>query len=214
MNSETTQSKDGKRSIRVPIIMLGSLVLVVFLSTLLFRASVTGTVDLPKLLGTKNHGTLLQPPRPIADLPLRTAAGEPFDYAKLPKQWSLVLPVGRHCDERCQKMLYTTRQLHIALGKHADRVRRILVTTEYPLDDEFQHLLVEHPKVDVLVAEPAQFDAYFGKAQLQPLRDRQYFVVDPDGWTMMYYNDQQDGKAVMADLKFLLGNSHENEGRN
>lgn len=214
MNSETTQPKDGKRSIRVPIIMLGSLVLVVFLSTLLFRASVTGTVDLPKLLGTKNHGTLLQPPQPIAGLPLRTAAGEPFDYAKQPKQWSLVLPVGRHCDERCQKMLYTTRQLHIALGKHADRVRRILVTTEYPLDDEFQHLLVEHPKVDVLVAEPAQFDAYFGKAQLQPLRDRQYFVVDPDGWTMMYYNDQQDGKAVMADLKFLLGNSHENEGRN
>jgi hypothetical protein len=30
----------------------------------------------------------------------------------------------------------------------------------------------------------------------------------------MYYGDQQDGKEVMADLKFLLTNSHENEGGN
>jgi hypothetical protein len=49
---------------------------------------------------------------------------------------------------------------------------------------------------------------------VHPLRDRQYFIVDPEGWTMMYYRDQQDGKEVMADLKFLLTNSHENEGGN
>jgi cytochrome oxidase Cu insertion factor (SCO1/SenC/PrrC family) len=194
--------------------MLGSLILIILASTLLFRASVLGQIDLPKLLGTKNKGTLLQPPLPIADLSLQTTSGEPFDYAALPKQWSIVLPVGRHCDERCVKMLYTTRQLHIALGKHAERVRRFLVATEYPLDADFERLLAEHPKLTVLVAAQPGFDQYFQKAGLQPLHDRQYFIVDPDGWTMMYYNDQQDGKEVMADLKFLLTNSHENEGGN
>jgi hypothetical protein len=88
-----------RRNIRVPAIMLGSLILIILASTLLFRASVLGTIDLPKLLGTKNKGTLLQPPRPIADLPLQTTDGMPFDYAKLPKQWSIVLPVGKHCDD-------------------------------------------------------------------------------------------------------------------
>lgn len=203
-----------RRNILVPGIMLGSLILIVLASTLLFRASVLGDIDLPKLLGTKNKGTLLQPPQPIADLPLQTGGGEPFDYAALPKQWSIVLPVGRHCDERCQAMLYTTRQLHIALGKHADRVRRFLVATEYPLDTDFERLLAEHPKLTVLVTTRPAFDQYFQKARLQPLQDRQYFIVDPDGWAMMYYNDQQDGKEVMADLKFLLTNSHENEGTN
>jgi hypothetical protein len=111
-------------------------------------------------------------------------------------------------------MLYTTRQLHIALGKHAERVRRFLVAAEYPLDADFERLLAEHPKLTVLVAAQPGFDQYFEKAGLQPLRDRQYFIVDPDGWAMMHYNDQQDGKEVMADLKFLLTNSHENEGGN
>jgi cytochrome oxidase Cu insertion factor (SCO1/SenC/PrrC family) len=203
-----------RRNIRVPAIMLGSLILIILASTLLFRASVLGDIDLPALLGTKNKGTLLQPPQPIADLPLQTATGEPFDFAALPKQWSIVLPVGRHCDERCVKMLYTTRQLHVALGKHAERVRRFLVATEYPLDADFQRLLAEHPKLTVLVGAQPGFDQYFQKAGLQPLQNRQYFIVDPDGWMMMYYNDQQDGKEVMADLKFLLTNSHENEGGN
>lgn len=212
--TETTTSRGNRSNVRVPAIMLGSLILVVVVSTLLFRAAVNGDIDLPKLLGTKNHGTLLQPPQPIADLPLQTAAGEPFDYAALPKQWSIVLPVGSHCDERCQQMLYVTRQLHIALGKHADRVRRFLVATEYPLDADFQKLLAEHPKLAVLTADRGHFDQYFDKAGLHPLQDRQYFIVDPEGWMMMYYPDQQNGKEVMADLKFLLGNSHENEGGN
>lgn len=215
MSTDHTESRGAalkKRNARVPAIMLGTLILVVFASTLLFRAAVNGHVDLPKVLGTKNHGTLLQPPQPIADLPLRTTTGESFDYAALPKQWSIVLPVSKHCDERCEQMLYTTRQLHIALGKYADRVRRFLIATEYPLDAEFEKLLEQHPKLVVLVAERAEFDKYFSKASLQPLQDRQYFIVDPDGWTMMSYRDQQNYKEVIADLKFLLGNSHENEG--
>jgi hypothetical protein len=102
-----------RSNIRVPLIMLGSLIFIILASTLLFRASVLGTIDLPKLLGTKNNGTLVQPPQPIAELPLQTTDGQPFDYAKLPKQWTLLLPASRSCDERCQQMLYTTRQLHM-----------------------------------------------------------------------------------------------------
>jgi cytochrome oxidase Cu insertion factor (SCO1/SenC/PrrC family) len=202
----------AKSNSRVPALILGSLVLVIFISTLLFRASVNGTINLPELLGTKNNGTLITPPQLLADLPLHVAGADQFQFDKLPKQWTLLIPVANHCDQQCQQTLYITRQLHIALGKNTERVRRIFVATA-PLDADFERLMAEHPKVQVLMAEPTAFTQFFAKAGLEPLRDRQYFIVDPNGWVMMYYNDRHNGKAVMADLKFLLTNSHENEDR-
>lgn len=197
----------------VPAIIMGSLILVVFASTLLFRAAIRGDIDLPALLGTKNNGTLIRPPRAIAELPLQTSAGETFDFAKQPKQWSIVIPVASHCDEQCQQMLYLTRQIHIALGKHTERVRRYLIATEFPLDAEFESVLKQHPKLEVLRADSAAFASYFSRSELQPLQNHQYLLLDPEGWFMMVYDMQLDGKAVLKDLKFLLTNSHENEAK-
>ena len=202
----------GKR--RIPAIILGTLIAVILLSTLLFRVAVNGHIDLPALLGTNNNGVLIKPPRAIAELPLRFANDQSFDFAKQPKRWSILIPVAAHCDDRCQQTLYITRQIHIALGKDADRVQRYLVATHWPLDAEFEKLLPKHPKLQILKIDAATFDRYFAQSQLQPLRDQQYFLVDPAGWLMMYYNPRHSGKAVMKDLKFLLSNSHENEGRN
>lgn len=207
-------AKPAAKNRLVPAIMMGSLVLVVLTSTLLFRAAVKGDIDLPALLGTKNNGELIRPPRAIAELPLQTSSGESFDFAKQPKQWSIVIPVAAHCDEQCQHMLYITRQIHVALGKHADRVRRYLIATEFPLDAEFEELLKQHPKLEILRAGSAEFAAYFARSELQPLQNRQYLLLDPEGWFMMTYAAQLDGKAVMKDMKFLLTNSHENEASN
>lgn len=206
--------KPAAKNRLVPAIMMGSLVLVVLTSTLLFRAAVKGDINLPALLGTKNNGVLIRPPRAIAELPLRTSTGESFDFAKQPKQWSIVIPVASHCDEQCQHMLYITRQIHVALGKHADRVRRYLIATEFPLDAEFEELLKQHPKLEILRADNAEFAAYFARSELQPLQHHQYLLLDPEGWFMMTYDAQLDGKAVMKDMKFLLTNSHENEAGN
>jgi hypothetical protein len=35
-----------------------------------------------------------------------------------------------------------------------------------------------------------------------------YYVVDPNGWIMLAYAANADGKDLMADLKFLLKNSN------
>jgi hypothetical protein len=194
--------------------MLGSLVLIILASTLLFRASVNGQVDLPALLGTKNNGVLITPPRAIAELPLTLLDGEQFEFAKQPKHWNLLIPVVAHCDNQCEQNLYLTRQIHIALGKDADRVQRYLIATQWPLDAQFEELLKQHPGVQILRVDAAAFTAYFAKSNLQPARDQQYLLLDPAGWLMMYYTPQHDGKAVIKDLKFLLSNSHEQEEKN
>lgn len=209
MTPDTRSKKSGKL---IPAIILGSLVLVVFASTLLYRAAISGRIDLPARLGTKNGGVLIQPPRPIAELPLKYSNGDTFDFAKQPKQWRIVIPVSAHCDAQCAETLYLTRQIHIALGKYAERVHRYLIATEYPLDAEFESLLQQYPGLDVLRADPAEFSTYFAHSDLRPLQNHQYVIIDPEGWLMMYYGPQHEGKAVMKDLKFLLGNSHEQNG--
>lgn len=210
----TIDATPAARKKYVPAIIMGSLILVVLASTLLFRAAVKGDINLPELLGTKNNGVLIRPPRAIAELPLQSSSGEAFDFSKQPKQWSIVIPVTAHCDEQCQHMLYITRQIHVALGKHTERVRRYLIATGFPLDAEFENLLKQHPKLEILRADSAEFATYFARSELQPLQNHQYLLLDPEGWFMMVYDAQLDGKAVMKDLKFLLTNSHENEAGN
>lgn len=210
----SSESRTKQSNSRIPAIIMGSLIAVILASTLLFRAAVNGHVDLPALLGTKNNGVLVKPPQAVADLPMQLENGEPFEFAKQPKLWSILIPVTAHCDEQCQKNLYLTRQIHIALGKDSDRVRRYLLATQWPLDDDFQKLLQEHPKLQVLKADATVLDQYFARVHLQPLRDQQYFLIDPAGWLMMYYDPHHDGKLVIKDLKFLLTNSHEQEGKN
>ncbi len=209
-----TDSKPATKNKQIPAIIMGSLILVILASTLLFRAAVNGHIDLPALLGTKNSGVLIKPPRAIAELPLQFANGDTFDFAKQPKQWSIAIPVVAHCDAQCEQTLYITRQIRTALGKHTERVRRYLIATEYPLDAEFENLLKQHPQLEVLRADAAEFSKYFARSDLQPLQNHQYLLIDPAGWLMMYYGPQHDGKAVLKDLKFLLTNSHEDEGKN
>lgn len=210
----TLESKPAAKNKWIPAVMMGTLILVVLASTLLFRAAVNGHIDLPALLGTKNNGALIRPPRAIAELPLQTQEGAAFDFAKQQKQWSIVIPATSHCDQQCEQTLYITRQIHIALGKYADRVRRYLVVTEFPLDAAFENLLKQHPKLEVLRADSDEFAKYFARSDLRPLQDHQYLLLDPQGWFMMSYGPQHDGKAVLKDLKFLLTNSHEDEGKN
>lgn len=209
------QPQRGWRNRRVPLLILGSLVLVMLVSTLLFRAAVKGHINLPAMLGTRNAGVLISPPQRLDDLPVQFASGDTFEYSALPAQWSILIPVPRHCDADCVQTLYITRQIHTALGKESSRVRRYVLTTEYPLDADFEKLLQEHPKLQVLKTEAGAFEKFFAKTGAsQPLRDHQYFIVDPQGWVMMYYAPGHDGKAVLADLKFLLKNSHEQEDDN
>ena len=201
-----------KRNRYVPAIIFGSLILVILASTLLFRAAVSGQVDLPGLLGTKNNGVLIKPPQPIAELPLRNADGSTFDYAKQPKLWSIVIPVNGYCDAQCEQTLYQTRQIHIALGKHTERARRYLLTSQFPLDAKFEKLLQEHPNLVVLNTSSADYSNYFARIDLSPAANHQYLLIDPNGWLMMYYQPEHDYKAVIKDLKFLISNSSEQEG--
>ncbi|MET0378177.1 MAG: hypothetical protein ABW049_04220 [Spongiibacteraceae bacterium] len=205
MSTTVSPKKGGAR--RDLFLILGMLIGVVALSTVLYWAATSGRVNLPALLGTKNNGDLISPPRPIAELALRSLDGQAFDFAKQKPHWTLLIPVASHCDAACEKNLYQTRQTHVALGKNAGRVQRYLVSKDGAPDAAFEQLLTQHTGVQMLLADPIAFDKYF--ADLVPAHT--YFVVDPAGWMMMAYGSDHDYHGVISDLKFLLSNSRENE---
>lgn len=207
MSSDTSQKTGGAR--RDLYLIVGLLIAVVAASTALYWAATTGRVDVPAMLGTKNNGDLIRPPRAFAEMTLRKSDGTAFDFAHEKPRWTLLIPVTSQCDENCAQTLYLTRQIRTSLGKDLDRVQRYFISKSGAPDAEFEKLLTQHAGAQVLLADAAAFDKLF--EGFEPVRDRRYFVVDPDGWLMMAYRPDHDGKAVIADLKFLLNNSHENE---
>jgi len=200
----TTKSGGARRDL---YLIIGLLIAVVATSTALFWASTSGRLDLPALLGTKNHGDLIQPPRPLAELSLHTPEGQPFEFAKQKPHWTFLVPVSAHCDAGCEKALYLTRQIHVALGKNAGRVQRYVVSRDGAPDAAFAQLLTQHPGVQVLLADTAAFDRHLAGQ----LPAHSYFVVDPAGWMMMGYHNDHAYTGVIADMKFRPSNSHEND---
>jgi hypothetical protein len=156
-------------------------------------------------LGTTNHGTLVQPPAPVAELPLmrgdRTAAlGEgPFLG-----RWSMLLVLDGPCDDACLYTLDRMVRVRVALNKDADRVQMLLVLPEVvpapQLPPGGPDLLRLPRGVAAELAEAAPAAGGVPSA---------VHLVDPYGFRMMRYSPPLDAQGLLKDLRRLLRLSDE-----
>ena len=219
---EQIQQRRNNRIVLLSII--GIPVTMILAASWLWYFVVQGDLDLVGTLGTANRGTLVQPPRQIDDAELKDQNGYLFKYADMERKWSLLVPSsGPACNSSCEYSLYITRQIHVAMGKEFNRLRRLYVSDalladtllavetlsdqQRPAPADFETLLqAEHRGMKSVVTSPAAV------AQLFPeyARDQTtWYLVDPAGWIMMSYNSEIPYKDVISDLKFLLKNSSE-----
>lgn len=191
-------------------------------ATWLWYFVVRGDLDLVGALGTANRGTLVQPPRQIDEAGLVGQNGFAFSYADLEPKWTMLVAAGASCDRACERSLYTTRQIHIAMGKEFNRLRRFYVSesrvADTPLavttlsDDQaapgsFSEYLEDgHRGLRALVLDGDASRQLFAEFKADP---GTWYLVDPAGWIMMTYNEDVPYKDVISDLKFLLKNSSE-----
>jgi len=161
-------------------------------------------------LGTTNHGTLLMPAKPIAGLEL-IEEGKPWRWEEHKPKWRLLLPANSRCEGECAELLYTTRQVHIRLGKYTHRVERLLLTTDGELSQELRDLIAEqHPYLKVLHADPEQLTAMLADTNSPWVPGvGKVIVVDPSGLAMMTYNTSHAGNDILEDLNHLLKYSPE-----
>ena len=167
-------------------------------------------------VGSKNEGVLIQPPIQLNGLALTTNVELARDNIWAGK-WSIVIRGGANCDDDCLDTLLITRQIHKRLNKEGNRVQRVYLSTVPALSDELAtHLAAENhymklAVVDEIANESAnqialiELDDVLASAN-QTVR---FFLVDPDGWAMMYYLNEHDGVVILKDLKYLLKYSKE-----
>ena len=205
------------------MLLIGGIpVTMILASTWLWYFVVHGDLDLRAALGTANRGTLVEPPRQIGDYQLHDRLGRSAELVGVSPRWTIVVPgAGGRCAEACERSLYETRQIHVAMGRDIDRLRRLYVS-EYSLDNTTLtvsmlsdgrpapggsfagYLENQHRGLQAFTLSAPDYRALFP----EHAADRSnWYLVDPAGWVMMSYNGGVSYKDVITDLKFLLKNS-------
>ncbi len=185
---------------------------------------VEGDLDIVGALGTANHGVLVQPPRQLVDLNYVDDAGARFSWNDVDPRWTmLVVNRGASCDVECERRLYTTRQIHVALGREFNRVRRVMLS-DTPAE-AVSVVLPEQATEGVPPGAPSDLPGFAAAAHQGMVvlsvdgaamdsiapewaeDTTQWYLVDPAGWVMMRFSDELSYKDVIKDMKFLLKNS-------
>ncbi|MFQ5756851.1 MAG: SCO family protein [Acidiferrobacterales bacterium] len=158
--------------------------------------------------GTINHGELVQPARPIADVTLRTLTGRDIRFHDLRRNWVLVYFGSAECGNRCENNLYKMRQVRLAQGKDADRIYRVFLVTDARSLDRLRPMLVEYPGMQVITGPAENIKTLATQFTLpagSPLDGlERIYVVDPLGNLMMSYPADADPSGMRKDLVRLL----------
>jgi hypothetical protein len=147
-------------------------------------------------LGRVNRGTLIDPPRA---LPAGAITGG---------KWTLLYVGPGECAASCQRKLYETRQVRLALDRDLPRVQRVFIATGNCCDDAF--LRREHPDLVVLRAsvEAPLLAILPTQNGSPPLDADRVYVIDPLGNLLMAYDADAPPKGLLEDMKRLLKLSH------
>ncbi|MFI2811042.1 MULTISPECIES: hypothetical protein [Microbulbifer] len=158
---------------------------------------------------TVNEGSLLEPPRNIQSLPLMEQGRAPLQLEAEEPKWRYLIVPGQDCDNACEELLYTSRQVHVRLGEKARRVERLLVNTA-PLSPERREQLAEkHPRLRFVTLPAAQLDSLLQGTSHSTIDYPSALLVDQQGYAMMVYNNEHSGNQLLKDIKRLLKYSYE-----
>ena len=147
--------------------------------------------------GTTNHGTLVQPVRPVDAARLEGIDGAPLAADFLSGRWTLVHLSGHRCDDDCLHALARSRQVQQALGEDRRRVQILLVLAAGappPAGDAPAGATVAVADRDWL--RPFAFDATAPTPGI--------YLVDPQGYLMMRYPRDVAQRDLISDLERLL----------
>jgi len=154
-----------------------------------------------------SHGQLLIPPRPLPEAPLYDLAGR-REAGVLRTRWSLLYLIPSSCERPCVDALDRLRQLRLALGRHSQRVQRVLVVYgTFPPDlpvtvsGNFPGQLVMAGSAVDGAVPGYSFRLFDGDT---PLSAGRVYLVDPMGNLMLAWHPGTDAAAIIADLKRLL----------
>jgi cytochrome oxidase Cu insertion factor (SCO1/SenC/PrrC family) len=191
-------SASGKRRLLPALVLL----LIFFVPLLVAFLIYYGSSWRPS--GHTNHGTLIEPPKPLPRAALRLSDGS-VAADRLIGKWSLLYIGDGTCDDGCRHTLYFMRQTQLSLGNLIPRTQRVWLAPMHCCDSS-----ADTEKDPPLLAVDAQGNAAAALLTQFPTdhRDSSIFIVDPRGNLMMRYDSGADPKGLREDMKKLLDLSH------
>ncbi|WP_250460550.1 hypothetical protein [Microbulbifer litoralis] len=158
---------------------------------------------------TINQGDLIQPPVDIKGLDFVGGDHAHMNFADAEEKWRyLILPSGS-CEQDCEKLLYTSRQVHIRLSEKADRVERLLVSAS-PVDALTREKLGrDHPRLRLVQLDKGALQRLQRQTSTENTSGARVLLVDQRGFAMMAYDNGHSGNQLLKDIKRLLKYSYE-----
>jgi len=191
----------------------------IVLATLYFRASMERGVY------TSSRGVLIQPLLELSRLNLRDAQGEraylsfdelvegvdPKDYQ--PRPWQLLFLSSVDCDLSCIDRLLFLRQIHLRLGREADRVQRAFILVD-DADRALPEAILENfasqqPDMRLLRGNPDWLQQELAPTAQgrNPVHEHFIYVADPVGNIMLYFTPENTPEDILRDVDKLLDQS-------
>jgi cytochrome oxidase Cu insertion factor (SCO1/SenC/PrrC family) len=146
-----------------------------------------------------NHGTLLNPPGRLETRGMRPVAGQRADADLFEGKWTLLYVTKSSCTEACEKALYKMRQARFALGEDMQRIQRLMVIPVDAVEGLAKKLQGQDAALRVVSADAAwmaRFKTGGGAAEI--------FLVDPQGYLIMWYPRDANPSGLIKDLERLL----------
>lgn len=160
--------------------------------------------------GGTQHGDLLDPARPLAEVSLLRSDGRETGPGLFRGRWSLVYIGAADCDAVCRQALADTRQVRSALNRDAGRVQRLFLYSGELRDPA--RIAGEHPDLVMARIDNAPgaellraFPEYGGVPV--HLAERVY-IVDPLANLVLSYPRTANRRGLLEDIERLLKLSH------
>jgi hypothetical protein len=187
----------------------GMKIQIIIMLVMVVGATVLGTVMLPKneaeraelmaMLGTTNMGTLISPT--VNWVPLLPVGENTSD--DINGHYRVVLVADGQCDSGCQEMLAATRAVEVRLGRDARRVDRILL--QHGLEPAvLADIEAANPDLAIAALDSAALAALLAPTTAQLTGANRYYLINPVGDAVLYYDEQNSGSDLLEDLKHLL----------
>jgi len=185
--SPTNVNEEGLRQSRKKLLLIAGIAFVPMMIayTVFFFA--------PQLIpsATTNRGLLVQPALDLSS------------HLEPDGQWLMLMPNRESCTQDCDEVLHQTRQIHIALGKNADRVERLYIGEKPLAPSEVMALEKEYPNLQYRW-DPRIVEDLASLEQSVDEGKNRVFVMDPLGQVILAYPKARVDKPLLLDLKHLL----------
>ncbi len=145
--------------------------------------------------GRVNSGTLLEPHVNVIEAVPESEVAQSADG-----YWALIYVNEGPCDTTCEDALYTTRQSRLMLGREMERIVRVFLHGETAPDTVF--LADEH--AGLVTAADSGFSELLNNKKPATLAAGGYFLMDPLGNLVMYFEPTINPRDMVDDIKRLL----------